>query len=117
MRIVSKKEFLALPAGTVYSHFEPDIFEGFRVKGTTCDGSDDFFYDDLIGAVACDDSNDFHRVCDVMQEGKSVPADFNQTSRDGLFEDGLYAVYGPMDVQQLIICLQKANENVLKETI
>lgn len=113
MKIVSKKDFLALPAGTVYSHFEPDIFEGLRIKGDSISEADDFFYEDLIGAVLCVDSEDFHDVCDMMGKGASISADFEQTSRDGLFEDGLYAVYEPKDVQQLIVRLQKANHPLL----
>ena len=46
-----------------------------------------------------------------MEEGGSVSMDFNNTSREGLFDEKqLYAVYGKEDVKKLIRKLKDAYE-------
>ena len=59
MRVVNLTEFANLPAGTVFSHFEPAIVRGLFVKGETCqaDGAwvQDFFETDVIPQQLLDD--------------------------------------------------------------
>jgi hypothetical protein len=56
MRIVSYDEFMALPVGTIYSHFRPCIVEGLFRKGYMLTHEEtgkpyDFTYIDLLGDV------------------------------------------------------------------
>lgn len=44
MRILNKKEFLALPAGVIYNKFEPNYFDTLSIKGYTILSVEDFYY-------------------------------------------------------------------------
>jgi hypothetical protein len=110
MRIVSKQEFYTLPEGTVFSFYEPCIIRGLLIKGETLfyDGEPgDFIHNDLIGNIECSGSDEYDdKLEDSQENGTNMPLDFENTSRDGLYdEDALYAVYTPEDVQGLIDCL------------
>ena len=100
MRIVNRKEFLSLPANTVFSKYEPDVFEGLMIKGATIfDGKTaiDFFYDDIDGAIEVEGSS---------EHGVNVNIDFSSGGRDGCFEnEQLFAVYENDDVRALILRL------------
>lgn len=58
MKILNRKEFLALPAGIVYSGFEPCIFHGLFVKENDPQ-ENDYEETSLIGNVKCEDSSEF----------------------------------------------------------
>jgi len=108
MKIVNLEEFRKLPAGTVFSKYEPCVFDGLMVKGDTW--SHDFLYQDLIGNIEADGSKQYFEKCEQMQAGFSADLDFDCLERDGLFEkDQLFAVYEPYDLEQLIGRLQKAS--------
>ena len=107
MRIVNLETFRAMPEGTVYSKFEPDMLEGLMIKGETWEH--DFIYQDLIGNIDAHNSEDYGAQIDTAIEGKTeVRFDFHCMGRDGLFEDKqLFAVYDKYDVASLIARLKE----------
>lgn len=83
MRIIGLDEFLKMPAGTVYSKYEPVHFWDLAIKGDTLAGTADWFY-----ATVSD-------------------GDFNTEMRDGCFEPAqLFAVWDATEVSALISRLQ-----------
>ena len=106
MKIVNRTEFLRLPSGTVYANYESGLFELLCIKGENC-GTNDWFYDDLVGvgAIDCDGSDlEAFDLLDLSEKtGSRVPMNFEITGRDGCFDaDQLFAVYERVDVEQLI---------------
>lgn len=110
MRVVDRETFLALPAGTLYSKFQPDYFEAVEIKGETTPTGKDFWSQDISGAITFDDMFQHTEACDSMRvAGASVPMDFETECRDGCFDaDQLFAVWEKHDVQALIIRLGRA---------
>ena len=94
MKVVNRKEFLAMPAGTLYTEFEPCITNGLAIKYDTLDNGDDWFYTELIASsVACDGLVE-------MYDGKELPYSSNWQGRDRAFnQDQLFIVYSPADIQ------------------
>ncbi len=113
MRIVTRREFMKLPIGTIFSYYEPMCFRDLAIKASDLkEGwTVDFLYDDIIGQIDNSGSDDFFEKCERMEKGESMPMDFEQTGREGLFEDKqLFAVYEREDVEKLIRRLQKTLE-------
>lgn len=110
MKIVDRKTFLAMPAGTLYSKFQPDCFDELEIKGRTTSGGDDFLSQQIAGAIQNNGMEDFSERCDQMRlAGASVPMDFSSEYRDGLYDQGqLFAVWEAGDVAELIHRLQMA---------
>jgi hypothetical protein len=113
MKIVDRKTFLALPANTVFSKYEPCIFGDLCIKGDSF-GEIDFFYQPISDAIDCHDSGEFHDKLTAAQErGESVSVDLDCQSRDGLFDaDQLFAVWEPADVATLITRLARCAHGV-----
>ena len=109
MKIITRKEFLKLPIGTVWSYYEPCCFQDLNIKASDLSGWEtDFLYDPIIGQIDTKSSDEFLEKCDFMEKGGSVPMDFEATSREGLFdEDQLFAIYEKEDVEKLITRLKK----------
>jgi hypothetical protein len=108
MRILNKKDFLKLPEQTLFSYYAPGNFRELNIKLDTV-RENDFLDDSIIGAVDAVSTGDLFDKLDVMSElGGSAPMDFEQTDREGLYEnEQLYAVYEKEDVEKLIARLQK----------
>lgn len=110
MRIVSRKVFLELPTGTVYSKYEGSgNVEGLFTKGDTTESGNDFLYDSLLDETLTNSSGErfdlFERA--EMDSNFKFELDLNYTGRDGLFsDDQLYMVYDNTDVLNLIQKLQ-----------
>jgi len=110
MKIVNRKDFLQMPANTLFSKFSPDNFGPLSIK--VCDSNDgwhnDFVVQDIEGAIQCEGSDDFSNKCDLMVKGEEVAMDFECAGRDGLFNnDQLFAVWSKDDVKMLIDRLNK----------
>jgi hypothetical protein len=119
MRIVDRKTFLALPAGTVYAKFGKQPKDGSYVNlsnGDIAIKGDTVHADFLVQEIAipwfegADSSDDHFGVLDGMLKGqKSPPLDYDCEGRDGLFdEDQLFAVWEREDLTRLISRLQVA---------
>ena len=108
MKILSRKEFLKTPRGTVYSYYEPCIFRELNVKTTdNTDYEHDFVFFGLIGEFDTQDSSDYSEKCSRMENGESILASFEETQREGLFDDEqLFLVYEKQDVENMIKALQ-----------
>jgi len=103
MKIVNLETFLKLPKGTVFSKFNPMCFEGLKIKGDSLE-SMDFTYQDLIGNVETESSDQFIDFCILAQKSeKSLSLDFYCPERDGQMEnEQLFAVYELDDLAGLI---------------
>jgi hypothetical protein len=110
VKIVDRAAFLAMPKGTVYAKYTPSYFNDLAIKDDTLTGGTDWFYQDIIGSIYCNDTGDFCDQLDASQvDGLSVRMDFEALGRDGLFEkDQLFAVWEPEDVRGLIGRLERA---------
>lgn len=104
MKIVNRKQFLELPAETVFSYYKPRIFYGLFIKCSyPGQYENDFLYDDLIMPIYSENDADWNDLIEEAEQGKSVEVDFNYTGRDGMFiEEQLFAVYEGKDVSALI---------------
>lgn len=101
MRIVDRKTFLAMPANTVFSKYEPCFFGPLEIKGDTWES--DFLTQQIADAIACKGSSDFAaKLEDAQADGTSLTLDFDCMGRDGCFDDELFAVWEPADVAGLI---------------
>ncbi len=114
MRLVTRKELMDLPAGTIYQEYEPKIFRtGLCIKGETTvpwseKNSGDWTLLDLP------DFEDFMSDTTKLEVGHSVKFDFKAYGRDGCYaEDQMYAVWEPDELAHLaILC-----ENAIKASV
>jgi len=108
MRIIKRKEFLKMPSGTLYSYYEPCIFRELNIKTSdSTDYENDFVYFGLIGKFDTQDGKDDSEMCSRMELGESIPASFEETQREGLFDDDqLFLIYEKEDVEGMIKTLQ-----------
>ncbi|WP_439444456.1 hypothetical protein ABWU93_11415 [Xanthomonas translucens pv. translucens] len=110
MKIVNCERFLAMPAGTVFTKYEPCNFGDLRIKGDTTQAGNDFWSQELCGPVDSISSEDFvDKLYAAVENGCDVALDFDNEDRDGLYEAGqLFAVWSAADVTALIERLQRA---------
>ena len=109
MKIINRKDFLKMPAGTLFAKYKPCVFGDMMIKGDSL--RNDFFCQQIVDAVDCDNSEEFHDILvDAEENGAAFNLDLNCEMRDGMFDDGeLFAVWSEDDVQALV--------DRLKETI
>lgn len=107
MKILTRKEFLKTPRNTLFSYYEPCNFRELNVK--TSDGNDyenDFVYFSLIAEFDIKNSEEFSEKCQRMELGESIPQSFEETTREGMFEDEqLFLVYEKEDIKGMISTL------------
>ena len=115
MKIVSRAAFLAMPAGTVFSKYEPCVFGELMIKTDTIVIADsasggDFRYTSVADAIDSYSSSDFSDMLfDAEGNGNSMAMDFDIQSRDAEFEpEQLFAVWERADVAGLIVRLQQS---------
>lgn len=115
MKIISRATFLAMPAGTLFSKYEPCVFGELMIKADTIvmagsASGGDFRYTSVADAINSYSSSDFSDMLfDAEGNGNSVAMDFEIQSRDAEFEpDQLFAVWERADVAGLIVRLQQA---------
>lgn len=108
MRIVDRKTFLAMPAGTVFAKYEPCVFGEMLIKGESL--PDDFCYQSIVDAIECTSDRDaMEALFQAEHTGMSIPMDFDCQGRDGCFDqDQLFAVFESADVVKLIERLRQA---------
>ena len=94
-KIINRKEFLAMPANTLYREYKPCIMGDLEIKGDSLEN--DFWVQRL------DDTNtdDVEEMIKMLDSGV-VEFDLDCESRDAMFnDDQLYLVYERKDVEQL----------------
>ena len=119
MRIVDRKTFLALPAGTVYSWHEPAPavggFSDLYIKETGAEYRlNDWYAFHLLDQIELpeDASTDWEgkkiEVYEAAEAGEPFKLDLYTSRRNGRFEEGVrFVVYDRDDVQRLIARLQE----------
>ncbi|WP_273808461.1 MULTISPECIES: hypothetical protein [unclassified Pseudomonas] len=113
MCIVDREAFLAMPAGTVFSKYEPCIFGNLEIKGESNANMQgvliDFWSQDLAGALQADSTEEFEEACDCAAAGENIQMHLESQRWDGLYDrDQLFAVWESDDVRALIVRLQQA---------
>jgi len=110
MKVLNRKEFLALPSGVLFSNFEPCYFQEIRVKLQT--SGNDFIYQDINSAIKCDSSEEFNeKMFEATEKGTELEMDFECAGRDGMFDaDQLFAVWNKDDVKSLIKLLESISK-------
>ena len=113
MRIVRRKEFLDLPAHTLYSPFEPHHTQGLHVKLHTTvpyeEHGGDFLYQSIELSLDSPTGGDWaDALFKAMEDSKlSLTMDFDCCGRDGLRENNqYYVVYEAKDLVGIIRLLQ-----------
>jgi hypothetical protein len=114
MRIVKHQEFLTLPSGTFFSYHgsikgTESTGTGLCIKFNSLHGNGrrniDFIYLEVTGdQIIPSDGSDCGSGAELeMLIGRSVPADFTGTKRDGLFDsDALYLIYEKDDMLRMV---------------
>lgn len=108
MKLLNRTEFLQMPSGTVYSYYEPCIFTELNIKTSESkDYQNDFVYFRLIGQFDIPVGRGYTEICKKLESHESIPASFEETMREGLFNDKqLFLVYEKEDVERMIQALQ-----------
>lgn len=112
MRIIKQSQFVKLPAGVFYMHYEPCVFGELRIKGDTC-GPNDWCYTSTETIEAFDSNELWAREDEMVRDGVSYPLDLDENcNRHGMYDpdDSLIAVLGRADVVGLIALLNKSLE-------
>lgn len=101
MKILNRKQFLALPSGVLYSEYRSSgMVEGLYQKGDSW--SNDWLYVDLLGEVDSNDSEEFHEAFERAENGEQFKLVYDCGRRDGAFEDEtMFMVYDRQDIQEL----------------
>lgn len=119
MRIVDRKEFLALPSGTIYAKFGAQPKDGsylnlthgeVAIKGDTSAGVDWWVQDLFPWFAESSGSDDYHETLErMLLHGAEAKPDYDCESRDGYFdEDQLFVIWDREDAERLIARLQRA---------
>lgn len=110
MKIVNRKEFLALPSGIVYSLYRPQVISGLFIKQESY--SNDWNYQDMIDSVDCNSSEERADILFGAEYAENFRMDYYSIDRDGLFEeDQMFIVYDQDDMASLINRLMDTLEN------
>ena len=84
MRIYRRKEFLALPPGTIYAKGKPWYFDGINVKADSL--GNDWVCLSPMWIEARDDDEQSARLDEMLEAGASYPM-ASSYGRDGCFDD------------------------------
>lgn len=119
MKILNRKQFLAISKPVVFQKYSPMILGDLCIKGETISSMNDFYYRNLVG---CDietercqplDSGELFDLWDSCMNGDiDFQRDYDCAQRDGLFEsenECWFVVYDKDDIMSLI--------GVLRETL
>ena len=109
MKLYTRKQFLALPSGVVFTKEDADI-DCFQIKGNTR-GENDFNCKPFISLNSNLFEDHFDALLDFRIRGEAN-ADFSDWYRDGLYEDDeMFVVLERHEVCALIASI----EETLKE--
>lgn len=114
MRLYTRKEFMELPAGTIYVKTQAiGGCEGLCVKSETMyskiDGESIDFYCRELTTYDADDSKDAVEKWDAMLKNKKSVSIEQDYGRDGMFDnEDLFLVYEENDLNELISVFKEA---------
>jgi hypothetical protein len=109
MRIVNRADFLALPAGTLFSDYSPGGFECISIKGES--GSSGDFVRQELTEVRAEDSGERIDILLAAEEpdGPIFELDLYCCGRDGMFDpDAKFVVWSLEEHGQLVDRLLRA---------
>ena len=111
MRIVTRKELMEMPDGTIYHECKPAYFNPMCVmRGLSISPQDRScvdWYETVIPSLPCDNEADW--FFEMWDNGKSVPIDLDGYGREALFDNKLrYAVWEKADLLGLADIVAKA---------
>jgi hypothetical protein len=98
MKLVNREVFLAMPNGTIYSKYQPRVFDDLCIKTSTLDHGD-WIYIPLSAGFIKDS---------IAEEiiGDTFEFDLAATTRDGTYDESqIFAVYEKDDILKLISML------------
>lgn len=105
MRMVNLKQFLALPAGTIYHEYKRCITGPLSKKHDTISDKD-WIEETFEGMPKSNGSEELFDRLDEMEKGKSFPLEHEGTSRNSLYRDEqLFIVYERDDIVTLMLKL------------
>jgi hypothetical protein len=108
MRLVNRKEFLSMPAGTLFCKFNSPNFEELQVL-VSSSGSNDFIASSFHDAIDTRQHGNYTDAAFALEESGKIEMDFTDCTRDGLYEDDqMFAVWERADVVKLIERLKEA---------
>ncbi len=106
MKIYSRKEFMKLPEGTIFSSGNPFTFMDLLIKGETWEI--DFVQSNLIDIDSFNSEENADRMYEMHEKGASYPIN-KSGCREGLYEDKwVYLVYEKEDLEYMIEQFKKA---------
>lgn len=99
MKIVDRKTFLAMPAGTIYCKGVPWAFDGITIKGSSL--TNDWSYLDMAWPSAFDSGEASQILDSSLQDGTSFPCE-DAFGRDGCFDDeAVFLIFEKEDLKAL----------------
>lgn len=99
MRIVNRKDFLALPAGTIYCKGVQWAFDSLSIKDDSL--ANDWIYLDMAWPSAHDPGEACGLMSQSLETGSSFPCE-DAFGRDGCFdEDAVFLIFEPADLWTL----------------
>jgi hypothetical protein len=100
VRIYRRKEFLTMPAGTIYAKGKQWHFDGFNVKADTL-ASNDWVQLSPMWIEAHNDADQFDKLDAMLENGESCPM-AESYGRDGCFdEEEIFLVPERADLEKL----------------
>lgn len=106
MRVVDRKTFMALPAGTAFQKGKPWVWGGLCFKSEQIDG--DWLYLQTDSIDANDSGEMFARLDEMLAAGARFPIETAST-RDGCFgDDDLFLIYEAADLMHLSALIETA---------
>ncbi len=101
MKVLNKKDFLKMPAGTFFCVGTQWVFGGLCLKGESWHGSGDFLYVDVCKIAAYNDKERIDRLEDSLEKGLSWCIN-QDISRGGMHnDDDIFLVYEKEDLEIL----------------
>lgn len=108
MKIINRKEFLALEGSVLFSRYHDGKIGALEIKGSTF-GEVDFTCQTVATSIgAFGNGLLFEEIAKMEENGEDVAMDFDCLGRDALFDEHqLFAVWSAEDVRSLIARLAR----------
>jgi hypothetical protein len=103
MRILSRKDFMLMPPGTIYASGVQHAYSEWKLKNSNC-GNDDWVFTSLnYAAINCKSSDELlHKLDNMSDRGMSYPISFDETQREGDYDCTHFVVLELSDIYSFI---------------